>query len=204
MRWLMLLTPILLAACAAPSPAPEDHFYRLSVARIDDCQPHMIEGVLRIEEFHSVGLLHDRAIVYTESQAAAEVDRYHYHLWHKSPDNLIRDHLAEYMASYKGHCQVAARVATATSMPADWFLDGTVQSLIQVRNAGEVRVSLVLQLRHRGQDKPLLLHTYRESEQLESDGMAAVIAAFNRALTRIYDRFLADIDRRLTANGTDA
>lgn len=191
MKRLLLTALLMLTACATPPPTPTDHFYRLPAAQPGDCDAQ-VSGVLRLEPFRSTGLLRGRSIVYAESSSNVELDSYDYHLWQDSPAYLIRDHLARYLDA----CNFADKVTTAAAVPAEWVLQGTIHDLMHVRGRQEISIVLELQLRQRGQAAPVVLKTYREHKAVAADGMPAVVAAFGRALNRIYQRFLTDFGQR--------
>lgn len=196
-KLLLILLMVVMAGCATPPPAPKDHFYRLPAVESNDCGDPLSAGVLRFEPFRSAGLLRDRNIVYIDSPGSIEFKSYYYHLWHESPGYLIRNHLLDYLR----HCDAAAKVTAAADVPARLIVQGEVNELMQVRDDGPgyVSITMELQLRRDGVQKPLLLNDYREQEPIAADNMQAVVAAFSRGLTRIYQRFLSEA-RQAKAN----
>ncbi|MCS3903027.1 cholesterol transport system auxiliary component [Methylohalomonas lacus] len=179
-----------LVGCAAPSPAPEDHFYRLPAADAGHCNGQLTADTLRVAAFRTDGLLHERGIVYSDSNDSVELKKHDYHLWQQAPADLVRDHLLNYLRD----CQTAATVTRAADVPAEFVIAGYLGEFMQFGKAGPeyVVVTLELQLRHGAQARPLLVKTYSEREPVSDAAMPALVNAFGRALERVYERFLAD------------
>lgn len=185
-----------LAGCAAPSPAPEDHFYRLPTADARHCSGQLTAGTLRVATFRTDGLLHDRAIVYSDADDSVELKKYDYHLWQQDPADLVRDHLLTYLRD----CQVAATVTRAADVPAEFVIAGYLGEFMQFRNAGSeyVAVTLELQLRHGVEGMPLLVKRYSEREPVSDAAMPAVVNAFGRALARLHAHFVSDAQQAVS------
>lgn len=185
-----------LAGCAAPSPAPEDHFYRLPAADAAHCNGQLTAGTLHVAAFRTDGLLHERAIVYSDADDSVELKKYDYHLWHQVPADLVRDHLLTHLRD----CQVAATVTRAADVPAEFVIAGYLSEFVQFRNAGSahVVVTLELQLRHGAEGRPLLVKHYSERESVSDSAMPAVVNAFGRALARLHRRFVSDAQQAVS------
>ncbi|MDZ7736813.1 MAG: ABC-type transport auxiliary lipoprotein family protein [Gammaproteobacteria bacterium] len=188
MRYGVILLVLVLSACSSPAPAPQDHFYRLPAAT---AQPGsaVAGGVLLVEPLKVSGLIRERSIVYIVSEDSVELERYHYHLWHESPGYMLQRHLANYLR----RSGFAETVTTAHSLPADMVITGDLHQFMQIHDVGNgrVMVSMELRLQHADSAKPVIQKIYTEYEPVDGKSMADVIAAFSRALNRIYNEFAA-------------
>lgn len=188
MRYGVILLALVLSACSSPAPAPQDHFYRLPAATARPGNA-VADGVLQVEPLKVSGLIRERPIVYVTSEDSVELERYHYHLWHESPGYMLQRHLANYLR----RSSFAETVTTTHSMPADRMVTGDLHQFMQIRSGGNDRVVVSMELRLQDADstEPVIQKLYTEYEPVDGKSMADVIAAFSRALNRIYDEFTA-------------
>lgn len=186
MRYGIILLALVLSACSSPAPAPQDHFYRLPAAESRNNSSPAAE-ILRVDPFKVSGLIRERSIVYVDSEDSVELERYHYHLWHESPGYMLQRHLANYLR----RSGFAGTVTTDQSLSADMVVTGDLHQFMQIRGAGggQVVVSVELRLQPADSSRPMIQKLYTEYEPIDGKGMSAVIAAFGRALNRIYDEF---------------
>jgi len=191
-RWpLIWLMAGLLAACSQP-PVPQDHFYRLTATPpASTSKTPQLSGILEVSTIMADGVMAGRPIVFSDARNPVEVNEYHYHFWSEPPAPMMRDELVA--------CLRAAGVATTIVTPElriepEFILSGRLKRLEQVRGTPtKAAIVLELGLRAGRQDKLLLLKTYRVENEAENDSVAAAVDAFNRALSAICARFVADI-----------
>ena len=186
MRVLIIFMVSLLTACGSPAPVPQDHFYRLPAAEVD-ADNRLTNGVLLVEPFRANGLIRERSLVYVDSGDSVELERYHYHLWHESPGYMLQQHLADYLR----HSNGADTVTTTHAVPAEVVITGELHQFMRIHaeDGDRVVVSLELRLQHVDGDGPGFHRLYTEYEPVNGQGMTAVVKAFNRALSRIYNDF---------------
>lgn len=191
---------LLLAGCAATAPVPEDHFYRLGVLEAEgrfDVSP--IDGVLAVQRIDAFGLLRDRALLYSEAATPQDLQRHHYHFWIDAPNDLIRDQLVQYLRDVG-----VARLVAAEHIE----LDGDVRLQLQLRDFSRrlqkggtvsVRVELGAVLNPGKRGEPLLVNRYVREVQAANRSIAASVAAYDTALTQIYDDLTSDILKALAS-----
>jgi len=188
-RYLLLpLVLVLLTACGSPGPVPEDHFYRLPDPSAE-VQGSLNAEVILVEPFSVSGLVRERPIMFMQSAGSVELERYNYHLWYESPGYMLQQHLADYLRS----AGLADNVTTSRNLPPDIVISGELYEFMHVRDSndnGEVIVKLELMLRNRHDREELWQSLYNEQEAVNGNDMNAVVAAFGRALDRIYQDFL--------------
>lgn len=196
-RLLLGLWLVLLGGCAAPEPAPTDRFYRLPAADAPAPDRPLASGVLSLQMFEASGLLRERGIIHVAGTDSVELESYFYHLWHKVPTRLLRDHLADYLRSGG----VAGTVTATPDASAELSLGGELREFMHVREPGNSHVVITLEMRLYGQETtaPLLLRDYSVREPVLEEGMEAVVAAFGRGLERLYGQFLVDAERAAIA-----
>jgi len=190
MRFFIVPLLMLVVACGAPEPAPEDHFYRLPAANMPDNGTPIVD-VLLVDSYRIDGLFRERNIVYVASADSVELDRYHYHLWHESPGYMLQNHLADYLR----RTGLARTVMTSRSGKPDMTISGDLHQFMHIRSGDHGRVVVGLELRGLMADReqPIVQKIYTEQEPVDGKGMAAVILSFNRALNRIYADFSAHL-----------
>jgi cholesterol transport system auxiliary component len=179
-----------LAGCALGE-APRDHFYRLEAEAPAALSEPALVGTLRVDRLRAEALLDERRIQY-RAPGASEIGRYSYHYWADAPTLLLEASLV--------HCLREARLADAV-VPAevrvspDYVLGGRLRSLERVADplSPRVRLELDVYLVAVGDDRLLFQATYAEERGAENPGLDAASAAWNRALTRIVERLVADL-----------
>ena len=177
-----------LVSCAS-GPAERDHFYRLQVPapaapRADPTLP----GVLEVDRPRADNLVRERAILRSQSTAAAEVTPSVYHLWVDSPTILVQRELARWLE--------ASGVARPTVLPEAgvrerWLVTGRLERFEHVAPANEVLV--VLELRVKDQKSGKLRLQERYTAQAPADAVAEAPPAFGSAIGAIFEQFAADL-----------
>ncbi len=77
---------VMLAACAAQAPVPQDKYYRLqAIPAFQPLSSPVLSGVLEIERFMADGLTAGRPIVYVDAADPNQLREYHYHFGRRPP-----------------------------------------------------------------------------------------------------------------------
>lgn len=185
-----------LSACFGDTPAvPEDHYYRITLADPPERGgPPLLAGVLVVEPFDADGLLRDRALVYTVDALAGELKQHHYHFWTDTPPRLLQEAAARYLR----RAGIAEAVVTPDlRVPADLEVRGHLLRLERLLGGDVPRVAVALRLAlvHSDDGRIITMNDYVDEVACDGESIGAAIAAFNQALSGIYARFLADIER---------
>lgn len=189
MKYRIILLLMFLTGCGNTPPVPTDHFYRLPPVDVER-GPALTDKMLQVQPLRAEGLLRERGIIYVDSAASVELERYRYHLWHEQPGVLVARHLADYLRS----AAAADLITSGRGTTAGWIINGDLHEFMQVRGSDGNRVVISLELRlfnDRGMDS-VLQQLYKESEAVNGTDITDVVAAFDRGLDRIYGRFLDD------------
>ena len=186
---LSLVACSLLAACAAPSAAPEDMFYRLDTVA-SESGPVTLDGVVEVDRFMASGSLANRPLLFSEPGSNA-VSEYHYHFWIESPPILLQSALVSYLRS----ADVAKQVVTPEMrVKPDYTISARVQRLETVRGSKpKGAVTFELSLRREADGKLLVLDEYRAEVPSGSNGMQTDVAAIEKAVGEAFQHFVADI-----------
>lgn len=186
----------LLSACAAPPPAPEDAFYRLS-PRADAplAEKALIDGVVEVERFVASGSLANRPVLFSEPGSNA-VSEYHYHFWIEAPPILLQNALVSYMRS----ANVSDRVVTPEMRlrPA-YSVRGRVMRLETVLGGTPTGVAeFELSLRRESDGELVVLGEYRAEVTSAPNGVKTDVAALEQAADQAFAAFVADIQKSLS------
>ena len=182
------LTAGILTGCAAPPPAPEDQFYRLSVSAQPGAQ--VLDGAVEVGRFDASGALGNRPLLYVDEGSNA-LTEYHYHFWLEAPPVLLQGALVSYLRG----ANVAARVVTPEMRARpDYTVTGRVMRLETVRGAPSIAaVTLELSLRREADGEILVLGEYAAEVPAGQRGIQTDVAALERAVDDAFARFVADI-----------
>jgi ABC-type uncharacterized transport system auxiliary subunit len=185
-----------LSACFGDAPpVPEDNYYRITLAAPPERSGGpLLAGVVLVEPFDADGLLRDRALVYSGDDPAGELKQHHYHFWTDAPPRLLQ----EATASYLRRAGIAESVVTPElRVPADLEVQGHLLRLERLLGGDVPRVAVELRLALVQADDGRLvaMNDYADEVACADDSVSAAVAAFNQALSGIYARFLADIER---------
>jgi len=184
----------LLSACAAPPPAPEDAFYRLSPrAQSTVASQALLKGALEVDRFAAAGSLANRPLLFSEPGSNA-VNEYHYHFWIEAPPMLLQSALVSYLRS----AGVAEQVVTpAMRVRPDYTVQGRLMRLETVTgNAPQGVAEFELSLRRESDGKLLVLGEYRAEVPSGSNGVVTDAAAIEKAVGKAFAEFVADIARK--------
>jgi ABC-type uncharacterized transport system auxiliary subunit len=193
---LLLLLPLLLSACAATPPAPEDRHYRLILSNMPpaDAMP-AIAGVIKVETIKAYGIYRERALLYTREKHPESLQQHRYHYWIDTPTRLIRDQLVDFLLA----SEVAEEVAgSQVALAGDLHLKLTLKQFERViLETGGTKVRVALDGVVTAADGHLVKRvSYRRELPVEGDSIASSVAAFSQALNDIYFDILADLRER--------
>ena len=181
----------LLAGCAA-GPAPENHFYRLQADTPEaSLETPVFPGIVEVDLFRSDALAGERLFLDRPQPDSPEIHRLPYHYWVDAPTRMLQAEVATYLRAVGA----ADRVITPEiRVEPDFVLRGRIVRLERVLGGPAPGVNVELEIsvvRERGRQLVLLVH-YDEEEIAEGDSIEAAVLAFNRVITRILERFVAD------------
>ena len=181
-----------LLACA-PTPVPRLRFYRLAPDREAPvgAAPAILDGVLVINRFTADTLLGERPIVYGNGDSA-ELHQHRYDYWVEPPPDMLEDRLAAHLR--------ARRAATVVARPEmrlrpDYVLRGRVRRFERVVGGGNRAVIETEITVTDASDRLVWTGVYKADVAANGDGVRAAVAAFDRGVADILDRFTADLAR---------
>jgi ABC-type uncharacterized transport system auxiliary subunit len=136
--------------------------------------------------------LAQRPLVYVDPTRPHEIHQYASYRWEEVPAERIERLLVEHLR--------AARVAEWVGGPDQASANGAVVSgrldhFERVLGTGRTHVEIELELRVSGPGASAreFLGTYLETEDAGDGSVPRLIAAFDASLSRIFDRFVADL-----------
>ncbi len=196
---LVLTAVLLLPACGAAPPVPEDQFYRLPPPQATEPNEPLV-GTLAVHRLVTDGLHNGRAILYSDESRPLRLKQYHYHHWVDIPPRLVQEHMIAYLREAGAAAMV---VSQDPRTPAEYAITGKIQRFEQIKSEQETQVvvGLELQFRDESDGRPVLVREYRETVPAASGDLHEVVRAFGRALERIYGGFLQEIRGRVGAAG---
>ncbi len=197
---LLLAGAMALGACAA-GPAPTDHFYRFDLPQPESrFDVPVLKGTLLVTRPWADALTGERHLLYRQNGGSSQLRRHAYHRWVDSPTLMLQREIARYLRA----AGVADQVVTPelrTKM--DYLLSCRIAKLERVLDSSpHVTLELELGITRMEDRRALLLETYLEEQSANGNGIAASVAAYNMALSKILDRFMAEFARSAHA-GTD-
>jgi len=184
----------LLSACAAPPPAPEDAFYRLSPRADAPVSPApKLKGVVEVDRFVAAGSLANRPLLFSEPGSSA-VSEYHYHFWIEAPPILLQNALVSYMRS----TGIVERVVTPEMrVRPDYTVRGRLMRLETVQGENAIGVAeFELSLRRESDGELLVLGEYRAEVPSGADGVRTDVSAIEKAVNKVFEDFVADIQKQ--------
>jgi ABC-type uncharacterized transport system auxiliary subunit len=192
-RGLFLLPLLLLSACAATPPAPEDHYYRLIVSDMPTANATVtIPGVLKIDAIKAYGIYRERALLYSEQAHPEALQQHHYHYWIDTPTRLIRDQLVDFLrASHVAEQVAGAQVALSGDLRLRLTLK-KFERVVSVTGGAGVRVALDGVITS-ADGKPIKIVSYSRELPIKENSITASVTAFSQALNEIYFEVLKDL-----------
>ncbi len=188
-------------------PVPRDHYYRVLVAPPiqGDESPSAsgqsasgqsaigitFPGVLSVAPLDADGLLRERPLLYSATGGAHELQQHDYHYWMDPPPRMLQAQLVDYLR--------AAGLAKAVITPdlrvrPDYEITGRLKRFERLLGGGPTRVvaEIELALVEIERRQLLVIETYSAEVAAGNDSVEASVLALDRALARIFERFLAD------------
>lgn len=186
------LVLLVLAACSAGQPAPEDRFYDISPASPAAQARPSLTGGLSIALVEADPLRSGRAILYRHADRPLQLGRYHYEFWADQPPRMIRQALLETLRQ----SGVADRVEIGGRRPHfDYELAVRLlrfESLVESgRTLADVELEVVLRSTRDG--NPLWTKVYRQQTASRSGDMHALADAMQQGLAQIFGQLIEDL-----------
>lgn len=182
---------VLLSACAANAPVPEDRFYHLQLAAPAPVAS-ALSGALEVDYTHADPLRSGRAVVYSDSRAPLQLKRYHYAFWADQPPRLVHRALMEYLRE----AGTAERVvAPGQGARAGYRLESRLLKFEQLRNGTAVAVEAALQVsvQRLPAGPALWTRTYTRREAAAGDDLHASAQAMQVALAGVFQALNRDL-----------
>jgi len=179
------------SGCLSIESAPPDHFYRLELAAPDlHFDAPVLPGTIQVVRPSADALTGERYLLYRETGQSMQVRHHPYHQWMDSPTLIIQQETARYLRASRLSDHV---VTPEHRAKVDYLLSCRIAKFERVLD-GTPRVVMELEmgLTHMRNREPLLLQTYREEQPTRGKGVDASIEAYDQALAKILQRFIAD------------
>ena len=192
---LLVCSVLTLSACfGGGAEIPKDNFYRLN----DISQANKAEAspfkVVAVTSMKSDALHRERAILYSNTREPLHIQRYNYHHWTQVPNELIQEHLIDYLRKTEFAPQV---VRYGEVVQVDARVSGYIKRFERVIDGGEVKVQvrLELHLESLGNNRQHYQFIYDAEQATQGASMHATVNAFSLALENIYQQFLTDLTK---------
>lgn len=190
---LAVAAALAVGGCLAGS-APPDRFYRLEIPDPDTrLEVPLLRGRLLVDSLRSGSLNLERSMLYRRGDDPYRVRRTGYDRWVDPPTLMIQRAVVEFLRS----ANLAEVVITPEMrLDADFRLAGRVNRFERVLGEEPPRASVEIEFNLvRLDDRELLLlETYRE-EEIAEGGFGGSPDAFSRAVRRILERLVLDLQR---------
>ena len=175
------------------SEVPQDNFYRLAdISAAQKMTSHF--NIVAVTSLKSDALHQERAILYSEAAQPLNIQRYHYHHWTQVPNELIQEHLIEYLRK----AEYAPRIVRyGEVVKIDAKVSGFIKRFERVLDAGIVKVSVELELHLETltDKREHFQSTYKIKQETSDTSMHASVVAMSTALENIYQQFMNDVAR---------
>ncbi len=200
-RATIFLAVLLLTACAASPPVPEDQFYQLEAVTPEQVRvAPVLVGGLEIDYTEADPLRSGRAVLYSETAQPLQLQRYHYAYWVDQPPRLVHKQVLRYLRA----SGIADRVVDPDQRgTAAYRLKTHLLKFEQLRGGAAPEVEVVLEASlERLPAGPLLwTTTYRQRQVSNNGDMHATAAAMHTALAEILRALQQDlVDTMPSAN----
>jgi len=191
----ILVLILFLSACGENPPLPVDHFYRFTLnSGIIKSQP-LSEQTIFVSKFLAEGIYNERALLFSKDTDNRELQQHHYHFWAITPPSLLRDYLVDYLRAADSAPFVIGEFSKGEGLKITGKILG-FEKLQDTENPS-VRVVLEIHLDKLGEYNPRLVKMYEVLETVNGNSMDDTVAAFNRAVDRIFADFITDAAREL-------
>jgi len=189
----VFLLLLLLAACSATAPVPEDRFYQLdSVSGSDVLPAPVLRGGLQVLPVTADPLRSGRAVLYRDARKPLELQRYHYQYWVDQPPRMVERALLSYLRS----SAVADPVQSDSRRgSAAYRLQARLLRFEQVVAEAGARVELELEVTLYPEPAGTALWTASYLRSVDSSGkdMHATAQAMQLALAQVFKALRADL-----------
>ena len=188
-----LILIFLLSACGENPPVPVDHFYRLTLNPGSITRQPLTDQTIFVDKFLSDGIYNERALLFSEDADNRELQQYHYYFWSFPPPSLLRNYLVDYLRAADSAPVVVGDYSTGSGLK----ISGKILGFEILKRSEDSSVNVVLEIRldKLGESGPRLVKTYNALESVNGVSMDDKVAAFNRAVDRVFADFIADAAR---------
>jgi len=183
---------LVLGACSANAPVPEDRFYELSPAMPARSSEVYLTGGLSIARIGSDALRGGRAILYRDALRPLELGRFHYEFWAEKPPQMIQLALLDTLRQ----SGIADRVqADGRRSQFRYELDMKVRRFEALVDAGRTRADVELEavLSMAGSEGPIWTKIYRQQIDARPGDMHALADAMQQGLEQIFEQLIGDL-----------
>ncbi len=200
-------------------PVPRDHYYRVLVAppTQGDESPSAsgqsasgqsasrqsaigitFPGVLSVAPLDADGLLRERPLLYSATGGAHELQQHDYHYWMDPPPRMLQAQLVDYL---RASGLAKAVITPELRVRPDYEITGRLKRFERLLGGGPTRVvaEVELALVETAPKQLLVVETYSAEVVAGNNSVEASVLALAQALTRIFERFLADATWSQTA-----
>lgn len=195
---LLFFVVLFLSACfGGGTEIPQDNFYRLNDISTTKKTANIASSafnVVAVATLKSDALHRERAILYSDISEPLHIQRYNYHHWTQTPNELIQEHLIDYLRKTEFAPKV---VRYGEVVQIDAKLTGYIKRFERVINSGEVKVQVRLELHLEtfGNKRKHYQQSYDVEQATSDNSMHATVNAFSLALENIYQQYLDDIHK---------
>ena len=186
----LLIILLALTSCSSAPPVPTDRFYKLSTPQIVN-QDQVTDDIIYVGPFIAEGLYNERALLFTGDSGDTELQQHHYHFWVTSPPRLLQSQLVSYLRAINASSMITTELGTGEKIS----IFGRVKAFEKVKFDDQTSANVVLEVRVQVKDKatPVLLKEYSVLEKINGDTVPDAVAAFDRAVMKIYSDFLDEL-----------
>lgn len=189
-RTTVLVLIFLLSACGENPPVPVDHFYRLTLNPGAVASKSLTDQTIFVGKFLSDGIYNERALLFSEDVENRELQQYHYYFWSITPPSLLRDYLVDYLRAADSAPVIVSDFSSGNGLK----ISGKILGFEKIKRAEDslVNVNLEIRLDKLGESRPRLVKSYKALEIVNGVSMDDTVAAFNRAVDKVFAEFVAD------------
>ena len=189
-RTIILVLIFILSACGENPPVPVDHFYRLTLNPGTITGQPLTDQTIFVGKFLSDGIYNERALLFSEDSDNRELQQYHYYFWSITPPSLLRDYLVDYLRAADSAPVIVSDFSSGDGLK----ISGKILGFEKIKHSEESMVNVVLEIRldKLGESGPRLVKTYKALEPVNGVSMDETVAAYNRAVDKVFADFVAD------------